>query len=138
MLSAAAAAALLSAGVPALPRGLPGDLVFARPGHAGAASTMVDHATPRSQQSAPAAVLQESEGLTSRPRTHEAASLPLDLEAWQGTLCLKGAWTLRPSRSPDEPQGDAAKQPTWQMQISPALLADGTRFLPGIGASTRF
>ena len=138
MFGAAAAAALLSTAVPALPRGLPGDLVYARPGHAGAASTMVDQATPKSQQSAPAAVLQESERLTARPRTHEAASPPFDLEAWQGTLCLKGAWTLRASRSPDELQGEAAKRPTWQMQISPALLADGTRFLPGIGASTRF
>src|ERR1700694_2314923 len=115
MFGAAAAAALLSTAVPALPRGLPGDRVLARPGHAGAASAIVDQTTPKSQQSAPAAVLQESERLTSRPRTHEAASSPLDLEAWQGTLCLKGAWTLRASQSPDEPQGQATKRPTWQM-----------------------
>jgi hypothetical protein len=121
--------------VPALPRGLPGDLL-AGPGRAGAAA-MIDQATPWREQRAPAVVLQESER-SARSQTHEVASLPLDLEAWHGALCLKGVWTLRASRSPDEPKGDAAKQPTWQMQFSPALLADGSRFMPGIGASTRF
>jgi hypothetical protein len=136
MLSAAAAAVLLSTAMPALPRGLPGDLVLAGPGRAGAAA-MLDEATPWRQQRPPAAVLQESER-SARPQTNEVASLPLDLEAWHGTLCLKGVWTLRTARAPDEPKGDAAKRPTWQMQISPALVADGSRFMPGIGASTRF
>jgi hypothetical protein len=57
---------------------------------------------------------------------------------WQGTLCLKGVWTLRASRSPEEPLGEAGKRPLWQLQVSPALLADGARLMPGIGASTRF
>jgi hypothetical protein len=136
MLSAAAAV-LLSTALPALTRGLPGDLVVAGTARTGAAAMVEQPTPPWSQQRAPAGVLQESERPV-RPQTHETASLPLDLEAWHGTVCLKGAWTLRASRSPDEPNSEATKQPAWQMQISPALVADGTRFMPGIGASTRF
>lgn len=133
-----AAAVLLSTALPTLTPGLPGDLVLAGPARTGAGAMLEQPTPPWSQQRAPAGVLQESERSV-RPQTHEGpGSLPLDLEAWHGTVCLKGAWTLRASQAPDEPNSEATRQPAWQMQISPALVADGSRFMPGIGASTRF
>jgi hypothetical protein len=140
MVIGALATVLLATAVPTDHRGLPGDLLVASPGHSGPAGAIVDQATPQRSEPAPAAVLQEGDRLMWRPRTAKAGPLPLDLEMemWQGTLCVKGAWTLRASRSPDEPLGDVGKRPLWQMQVSPALLADGSRLMPGIGASTRF
>lgn len=109
-------------------------LALSRPSQTRAVASAVEPPTPLRWLRAPSAVLSEGEARPVRRATTTA--LPLDLESFSGAVCLKGAWTLRAARILDEE--NEAGHPRWQMEISPAVVADGARFLPGIGAITRF
>lgn len=109
-------------------------LALSKPSQMRAVASAVAPPTPLRWLRAPSAVLSEGEARPVRKPT--AMALPVDLESFSGAICLKGAWTLRAARILDE-EGEAG-HPRWQMEISPAVVADGARFLPGIGAITRF
>lgn len=120
--------------------GLPGDLVFVAP-EAGqeAAPFFIDAgAPPHDLPAAPTAGVSQDDRLTARAGNGPFdAPLPLNLslETWQGTLCVKGAWSIRAAAQVDR-TGDL--EAFRDLQISPAVLADGARLGPGIGASTHF
>ncbi|GAC1598777.1 MAG: hypothetical protein NVS4B10_09500 [Myxococcales bacterium] len=120
---------------------LPGDLVFVAP-EPGQLHDIpfVDAGAPQHDlPAAPRAVLSVDDRLSSRRRDGPfEAPLPLNLslETWQGTLCVKGAWSIRAA---DQVERSGVPGPVFRdLQISPAVLADGARLGPGIGASTRF
>ncbi|HXN54781.1 MAG TPA: hypothetical protein VN874_00825 [Myxococcales bacterium] len=126
-------------GVPAA--GLPGDLLFLAPDPGQAdGDFFVDAGAPprRDLPAAPHAGLSEDDRLSSRRHGPFDAPLPmnLSLETWQGTLCVKGAWSIRASAQMERTSD--LSQVFRDLQISPALIADGARLGPGIGASTRF
>lgn len=119
---------------------LPGDLLFVAPdGGPVAGQFFVDEgvSAQRDLPAAPRAVLSEDDRLSSRRSGPFDAPLPLNLslETWQGTLCVKGAWSIRAAAQVER----TGAGPLFRdLQISPAVLADGARLGPGIGASTHF
>lgn len=129
------AATLLFASAPAAGKGAASSgLILARTAQASALTSTVDQPTPFRWLRSPLAPLDGAHP-TQHVRSLAQATLPLDLESFSGTVCLKGAWTLRAARIDEV--GEAGR-PRWQMEISPAVVADGARYLPGIGAITRF
>jgi hypothetical protein len=129
-------------GVPSVgAAGLPGDLLFLAPEpEQGDGIFFVDAGAPqRELPAAPMAGVSEDGRLASRRRRAPFDSplpLNLSLETWQGTLCVKGAWTIRAAAQME--RSSDLMQVFRDLQISPALIADGARLGPGIGASTRF
>jgi hypothetical protein len=138
---AAAAAALLALTFGPGPRpAAAGELLAIEPGEEAseARSLVVDTGIVPRLPAAPAAVLTGGERppqLPARFLEADGRPLSLDVEGWQGTICLKGAWTLRAFDDPRTPARDAVLR---DFQLSPAVLAEGGRYLPGIAASTHF
>lgn len=111
-------------------------LALSRPSQTRAVTSTVEQPTPLRWPRAPSAVLAEAEAPPRPMRRAIQLALPVDLETFAGTVCLKGAWTLRAARILEDES--ELGHPRWQMEISPAVVGDGARFLPGIGAVTRF
>jgi hypothetical protein len=121
--------------------GLPGDLVFLAPEpEQGDGNFFVDAGAPqRELPAAPKAGVSEDRLASSRRRHgpfDAALPLNLSLETWAGTLCVKGAWTIRAAAQME--RSSDLLQIFRDLQISPAVIADGARLGPGVGASARF
>ena len=138
MLSALAAAVL--ALLPS-PGGLPGDTYFVSPQDSGAPAYLKaaeSYTSLRQVLRAVPPIVPVQGSDPDRLSEFDFLALPLHmgLEQWHGTLCFKGAWTLRASE--DELLPGLSRALLWQLQISPAVLEDGARLGPGIGASSHF